>query len=86
MVNVVESDSSQVVSSRDHGDEYGGSDFEIVVDPGSDESRESEHGNGNGNGNGNGGARTSVSVSEPSFSFFGCSLERMLGKVFPSTN
>ncbi|KAK8468612.1 hypothetical protein PHAVU_006G070000 [Phaseolus vulgaris] len=86
VVNVVESDSSQVVSSRDHGDEYGGSDFEIVIDAGSDESRESETGSGNGNGNGNVGARTSVSVSETSFSFFGCSLERMLGKVFPSTN
>jgi len=74
VANVVESDSSQVVSSRDHG----GSDFEIVVDAGSDETRESEHGNG--------GARTSVSVSETSSSFFGCSLERMLGKVFPSAN
>ena len=62
VVNVVESDSSQVVSSRDHGDEYGGSDFEIVVDAGSDESRESENGSGNGNGNGSGGSRTSVSL------------------------
>ncbi|WVY94933.1 hypothetical protein V8G54_034021 [Vigna mungo] len=71
-----------VVSSRDHGAEYGGSDFEIVVDAGSDETRESDHGNGNGNG----GARTSASVSETSSSFLGCSLERMLGKVFPSAN
>lgn len=82
VVNVVEIDSSQVVSSRDHGAEYGGSDFEIVVDAGSDETRESDHGNGNGNG----GARTSVSLSETSSSFLGCSLERMLGKVFPSAN
>ncbi|KAK7387250.1 hypothetical protein VNO78_27892 [Psophocarpus tetragonolobus] len=78
---IVVSDSG-VLSSSDHLDEYGSSDFvEMVVDAGS-EIRESEHGNGNGYG----GPRTSVSVSETSSSFFGCSLERMLGKVFPSSN
>ncbi|XP_020234887.1 RING-H2 finger protein ATL63 [Cajanus cajan] len=69
---VVESDSSRVVASSDHG----GDDLvEIVVDGGSDEIRESHHENANSNGNG---VVNHVSVSGTS-SFFGCSLERMLG-------
>ncbi|KAL2332990.1 hypothetical protein Fmac_014203 [Flemingia macrophylla] len=74
---VVENDSSRVVASSDHG---GGGDFvEIVVDGGS-EIRESHHENGNSNGNeGVNNNNNNVSVSGTS-SFFGCSLERMLGK------
>ncbi|KAG4974742.1 hypothetical protein JHK84_031861 [Glycine max] len=81
VASIVENNSSDDHHGGDHHDLV-----EIVTEGGSaapsSETREGEHGNSN---NGNGGARTSVSVvSENSSSeFFGCSLERMLGKVFP---
>ncbi|KAG4989306.1 hypothetical protein AAZX31_11G194600 [Glycine max] len=79
---------ASIVENNSSDDHHGGDHdlVEIVTEGGSAapsfETREGEHGNSN---NGNGGARTSVSVvSENSSSeFFGCSLERMLGKVFP---
>ncbi|KAG4923645.1 hypothetical protein JHK87_049185 [Glycine soja] len=88
VASVVENDSRVVVSSSDHHrDElyYGGDHdlVEIVIESGGAPSSEIIR-----EGDGNGGARTSVSVgSETSSSeFFGCSLERMLGKIFPSSN
>ena len=88
VASVEENVSRVVVSSSDHHrDElyYGGDHdlVEIVIESGGAPSSEIIR-----EGDGNGGARTSVSVgSETSSSeFFGCSLERMLGKVFPSSN
>ncbi|KAG4989342.1 hypothetical protein AAZX31_11G197100 [Glycine max] len=76
VASIVENNSSDDHHGGDHHDLV-----EIVTEGGSaapsSETREGEHGNR--------GARTTVSVvSENSSSeFFGCSLERMLGKVFP---
>lgn len=74
---------ASIVENNSSDDHHGGDHdlVEIVTEGGSaapsSETREGEHGNR--------GARTTVSVvSENSSSeFFGCSLERMLGKVFP---
>ncbi|KAK7301714.1 hypothetical protein RJT34_12586 [Clitoria ternatea] len=85
VVGVLESDSiSRVVFSSERNDQYGGSDLvEIVIDDNetSSEVRESEEGDDN-----NGRVVSSDSVSETSSSLFGCSLERMLSKVFTPSN
>ncbi|KAK7305428.1 hypothetical protein VNO77_43334 [Canavalia gladiata] len=71
VVSVVDND------SPNDRDEYHDSDLvEIVIDDASNsEVRENEHGNDLGG--------VSDSVNETSSSLFGCSLERMLSKVFP---
>ncbi|XP_028189399.1 RING-H2 finger protein ATL63-like [Glycine soja] len=76
VASIVENNSSDDHHGGDHHDLV-----EIVTEGGSaapsSETREGEHGNR--------GARTTVSVMSVNSSseFFGCSLERMLGKVFP---
>lgn len=63
--------------------------LEIVIDSPGSEISENDRGteSSTNNDNDNGGASDSVlSVSETSSSVLGCSLKRMLSKVFPSSN
>lgn len=83
---VVENDSQVGLVGAGIGDDDASGFVEIVVDDDATPSSEIRESENNGDENGNGNTGVSGSVSETTSLLFGCSLKRMLSKVFPSSN